>query len=152
MTRPLLVLDHHIRDTCHELMAAGGRVTGRALRRALQERYGAAGKTDRVFRVWREETERKSEAARPQLPTDIAELQRRLLVAEEAAKENLARAERAELREQAHQDRWAMEVYRLRQEVQAQPRYAAEIRALQERVLRLTVELHAQRQVISENK
>jgi predicted RNase H-like nuclease (RuvC/YqgF family) len=151
MTRPLLVLDHHIRDTCRELMAAG-RVSGRALRRALRERYGSAGKTDRVFRVWREETERKSEATRPQLPTDIAELQRRLVVAEEAAKENLARAERAELREQAHQDRWAMEVDRLRQEVQAQPRYAAEIRALQERVHRLTVELHAERQVISENK
>jgi hypothetical protein len=151
MTRPLLVLDHHIRDTCRELMAAG-RVSGRALRRALRERYGAAGKTDRVFRVWREETERKSEAAQPQLPTDIAELQRRLLVAEAAAKENLARAERAELREQAHQDRWAMEVDRLRQEVQAQPRYAAEIRALQERVLRLTVELHAERQLGFESK
>jgi hypothetical protein len=151
MTRPLLVLDHHIRDTCRELMAAG-RVSGRALRRALRERYGAAGKTDRVFQVWREETERKSEAARPQLPTDIAELQRRLVVAEEAAKENLARAERAELREQAHQDRWAVEVDRLRQEVRAQPRYAAELRALQERVLRLTVELHAERQLIPEDK
>jgi hypothetical protein len=151
MTRPLLVLDHHIRDTCRELMAAG-RVSGRALRRALRERYGSAGKTDRVFRVWREETARKSEATRPQLPTDIAELQRRLVAAEEAAKENLARAERAELREQAHQDRWAMEVDRLRQEVQAQPRYAAEIRALQERVLRLTVELHAERQLTSESK
>jgi predicted RNase H-like nuclease (RuvC/YqgF family) len=152
MNRPLMVLDHHIRDTCRELMAAGGRVSGRALRRALRERYGAAGKTDRVFQVWREETESKSEAARPRLPTDIAELQRRLIVAEEAAKENLARAERAELREQAHQDRWAMEVDRLRQEVRAQPRYAAEIRALQERVFRLTVELHAERQLISENK
>jgi hypothetical protein len=151
MTRPLLVLDHHIRDTCRELMAAG-RVSGRALRRALRERYGSAGKTDRVFRVWREETERKSEATRPQLPTDIAELQRRLVGAEEAAKANLARAERAELREQAHQDRWAVEVDRLRQEVRAQPRYAAEIRALQERVLRLTVELHAERQLIPEDK
>jgi hypothetical protein len=151
MTRPLLVLDHHIRDTCRELMAAG-RVSGRALRRALRERYGAAGKTDRVFQVWREETERKSEGARPQLPADIAELQRRLIAAAEAAKENLARAERAELREQAHQDRWAVEVDRLRQEVQAQPRYAAEIRALQERVLRLTVELHAERQLGSESK
>jgi hypothetical protein len=147
MTRPLLVLDHHIRDTCRELMAAG-RVSGRALRRALRERYGSAGKTDRVFRVWREETERKSEAARPRLPSDIAELQRHLIVAEEAAKGNLARAERAELREQAHQDRWAMEVDRLRQAVQAQPRYAAEIRELQERVLRLTVELHAARRLL----
>jgi len=150
MTRPLLVLDHHIRDTCRELMAAG-RVSGRALRRALRERYGSVGKTDRVFRVWREETERKSDASRPQLPTDIAELQRRLIVAEEAAKKNLARAERAELRERAHQDRWAVEVDRLRQEVRAQPRYAAEIRALQERVLRLTVELHAERQPRPEN-
>lgn len=152
MSRPLLVLDQHIRATCRELMAARGRVSGRALRRALRERYGSAGKTDRVFRVWREETERKSYAAPPELPTDLVELQRRLVVAEEGAKENLSRAERAELREQAHQDRWAMEVDRLRQEVRAQPRYAAEIRELQERVLRLTVELHAARQLLSEHR
>jgi hypothetical protein len=142
------LLDRHIRGTCRELLAAGGRVSGRALRRTLRERFGAAGKTERVFQIWREETAVKAEAARPQLPTDIAELQRRLLAAEQSAAETLARAERAELREQAHQERWALEIDRLRQEARAQPKYAAENRALQDRVLRLTVELHAARQLM----
>jgi hypothetical protein len=46
-------------------------------------------------------------------------LKHRLAAAEAAAAENLARAERAEYREQAHQDKWAMEVDRLRQEIKA---------------------------------
>jgi len=147
----LLLLDSQIRSTCRELLAAGSRVSGRTLRRTLQQRYGASGKTDRVFRIWREETTKYSDLARPQPPTDIVELQRRLSAAEQLAAESVARAERAEVREMAHQDRWAMEVDRLRQEVRNQPRYAAEIRELQERVLRLTVELQAARWVIQRN-
>jgi hypothetical protein len=143
------LLDHQIRHTCRDLIAGGGRVTGRRLRRTLRERFGAAGKTDRVFQIWREETVRSAEAARPKLPTDIAELQHRMLAAGQLAAETLARAELAELREQAHQDRWAMEIDRLRQEAHARPKYAAEIRALQERVLRLTVELHAARTLLA---
>ena len=38
-----------------------------------------------------------------------------------------------------------MEVDGLRSQVRAQPNYAAELRALQEQVLKLTVELHATR-------
>jgi hypothetical protein len=49
----------------------------------------------------------------------LAELQRRLVVVESASAENLARAERAEFREQAHQDKWALEIDRLRQELKA---------------------------------
>ena len=147
----MLLLDAHIRSTCRELLEAGGRVTGRALRRTMQSRYGTSGKTDRLFRIWRQEMEQHSERARPQPPTDVVELQRRLAAAENMAAENIARAERAEMREMAHQDHWAMEVDRLRQEARNQPRYAAEIRQLQERVLRLTVELHAARQMILNN-
>ena len=51
----------------------------------------------------------------PTLPVEVAELQRRLVVAEAVAAEMLARAERAEYREQAHQEHWAVEVDRLRQ-------------------------------------
>jgi hypothetical protein len=43
----------------------------------------------------------------PSFPPEIAELLRRLTEAEAAATENYRRAERAELREQAHQYRWA---------------------------------------------
>ena len=53
------------------------------------------------------------------VPVDVADLRQRLAAAEAAAAENLARAERAEYREQAHQDKWAMEVDRLRQELKA---------------------------------
>jgi hypothetical protein len=56
-------------------------------------------------------------AEMPALPTEVVELQRRLVAAEQSAAENLARAERAEYREEAHQEKWAMEVDRLRMEV-----------------------------------
>lgn len=148
----MTLLDGHIRTVCRELLAARGRVSGRVLRATLRKRFGAPGKTDRVFRIWREETAKHVEAARPRPPADIAELQHRLSAAERLAAESVARAERAELREMAHQERWAQEVDRLRQEVRHQPRYAAEIRELQERVLRLTVELHAARELLKSTR
>ena len=37
------------------------------------------------------------------------------------------RAELAELREQSHQDRWGMEIDRLREQLRAQPNYASEV-------------------------
>jgi len=123
--------DRAIRLTCRELIATRTRVTGRELRRTLKERFDSVGNTERIFRIWREEVAAKEEEGRaPELPADTAELQRRLLTAEESARANLARAERAELRERAHQDRWAIEVDQLRQQVRNQPNYAAEIRKL----------------------
>lgn len=115
-------------------------MSGRALCAELRTRFGAVGKTERVFHIWREETAAKAAAV---APGDAAELRQRLAAVEGAAAENLARAERAEYREQAHQDKWAMEIDGLRSQLRAQPNYAAELRALQEQVLKLTVELHA---------
>jgi hypothetical protein len=126
-----LLTDRAIRHTCRELLQKDARITGRELSRTLKEKFNASGKTQRVFRIWREEVVAKEEEGRvPSLPPDTAELLRRLKEAETAATENLARAERAELREQAHQDRWAAEVDQLRQQVRNQPNYAAEIRNL----------------------
>jgi hypothetical protein len=51
----------------------------------------------------------------------------------------------AELREQAHQDRWFLEIDQLREQLRAQPNYAREVRTLQSTVTRLTVELAALR-------
>jgi hypothetical protein len=132
-----------VRATCRELLSRGGRLSGRALCAELRRRFGAVGKTERVFQIWREETSAKVTAAL--VPGDLVELERRLAAAEVTAAENLARAERAEYREQAHQDKWAMEIDQLRAQVRSQPNYAAELRALQEQVLKLTVELHAAR-------
>jgi len=102
-----------IRVTCRELLRSEGRVSGRRLCQELRRRFGAVGKTERVFAIWREELAAKA------VPVDVADLKQRLAGAEAAAAENLARAERAEYREQAHQDKWAMEVDRLRQEIRA---------------------------------
>ena len=112
--------DQRIRSTCRELIGARRRVSGRGLCAELRRRFGAVGKTERVFAIWREEV---AKAAAPvadaKLGQEIAELRRRVVAAEAAAAENLARAERAELREEAHQEKWALEVDRLRRELQA---------------------------------
>ena len=145
-----LLSEHSIRAVCVELQSAGSPVTGRQLRRALKERYGAVGKTERVFRIWREVI-----AARvvPK-PAPVAEpapegWKEELDALAATAEQYRLRAERAEYREEAHQNKWAMEVDQLRQAVSSQPRWAAEIRSLQEQVLRLTVELHATRRVLA---
>ena len=140
--------DHRIRSTCRELLASGARLTGRGLRRELRDRYGAVGKTARVFQIWREES--AASQATPAVPADVAQMAERLHAAETAAATASARAERAEMREEAHQTRWAMEIDGLRQQLRAQPQYAAEIRRLQDQVMRLTVELHAARRQLAQ--
>lgn len=81
----------------------------------------------------------------PALPVDIQQIQERLKQAEAHAAEQRVRAEVAELREQSHQDRWALEIDRLREQLRAQPNYAREVRGLQSTVTRLTAELAALR-------
>ena len=141
-----LLPDAVIRSVCRELLRLNSRATGRRLTRELRTRFGAVGRAERVFRIWREE----SEAVRAQayamthvssLPTDTRELQQRLEIAEKAAADLLARAERAELREQAHQDHWALEIDRLRLELAEQPAQVGEIRRLRAEVSRLTIQL-----------
>jgi hypothetical protein len=109
----LQLSDQSIRETCRELVRKHGTVSGRRLSEELRRRFGAVGKTMRVFRIWREECQKPAAA----LPGDIALLQRRVEAAEAAAAEYLKRAELAEFRERAHQDHWAQEVDRLRQEI-----------------------------------
>src|ERR1700675_839866 len=107
-----------IRTTCRALLTTRSTISGRQLRRELLERFGAGGKTERVFQIWREAmAERTRAAVIGALPTDVAELQRRLTAAESQAAANLKRAELAEYREQAHQDHWAMEIDNLREEL-----------------------------------
>lgn len=105
--------ERSIRSTCRELLARHGKISGRGLCAELKRRYGAVGKTERVFAIWRQEV------SAAMLPPDIKDLERRLAAAELAAAQNLARAEQAEYREQAHQDMWAMEIDRLRQAMNA---------------------------------
>jgi hypothetical protein len=113
----LQLSDQRIRATCRELVKNHGSVSGRQLSEELRRRFGAVGKTLRVFRIWREECGLGSATAPLRLPADLALLQKRVEVAEALANEYLKRAELAEFRERAHQDHWAAEVDRLRQEV-----------------------------------
>jgi hypothetical protein len=136
--------EQRIRSTCRELIAKHGGVSGRRLRVELRRRFGAVGKTERVFAIWREEVVAASRSpvmAPANVSVELAELRRRLKLAETLAAENLARAERAEYREQAHQEKWAMEVDGLRQAARGQPDQAATIRVLQEQVLKLSQNL-----------
>jgi hypothetical protein len=111
--------DFQIRSTCRALLKGGRVISGRQLRRELNERFNAVGKTERVFQIWREAmAEQQRAAVLGALPTDVSELQRRLQAAESQAAANLKRAELAEFREQAHQDHWALEIDKLRQELQ----------------------------------
>lgn len=110
-----------IRATCRELIVRNPDLTGRQLRRELKDRFGAVGKTERVFAVWREESAARQRAtAAAELPTNIAELQARLRAAEAEAAENLKRAELAEYRERAHQDHWALQIDQLKQKLQSE--------------------------------
>jgi hypothetical protein len=133
-----------IRATCRELITQEGPISGRRLRAELRSRFGAAGKTQRVFRVWREMTQRMAEGAGT---TD--DLKGQVATAEQAAARNLERAELAEYREQAHQERWAAEIDQLRQQLNAHQGRAAEMRRLEERVLQLSRELMAAREELA---
>lgn len=104
--------------TCRELTKKHGSVSGRQLCKELRRRFGAVGKTMRVFRIWREECV-PVPAAGVGLSGDLALLQRRVETAEAAAAEYLKRAELAEFRERAHQNHWASQIDRLRQEIAA---------------------------------
>src|SRR5580700_5567416 len=118
------ISDINLRGVCRELLRPGHPVSHRALRQVLLDRFGAAGKTARVLKVLREESARLSAAKGNDDRSNLPALP-------------------AELREQSHQDRWGMEIDRLRELLRAQPNYAREVQTLQRTVTRLTVELAA---------
>ena len=133
--------DQHIRSTCRELMAARPQaLTGRQLRRTLRERYGAVGKTERVFRIWRELAIAESQLLGDP-STKTADMQSQLSEAEATAADAIARAEISEFRARADQDRWAQQIDDLRQKLQANPATQAQVRTLQDQLQRLSIEL-----------
>lgn len=139
--------DAQISAAFDSMRATGGSVSVRALRAALRQQYGAAGKTSRVYEVCRR-LRVPSVSGQPQ----IEDLRRQLLLAEQAASqaqrtrdEALCRAERSEARELAHQDRWADEIHTLRESVDQLKGERTRRQALEEQVLRLQRELQALR-------
>ena len=108
---PLKLTDNQIEMVCREVLAREAAPSGRLLRRALRERYGTVGRTDRVYALWR----RLSVGEEGHSPVTDAERSRwkaRIAAAEQ-------RAQLAEERETRHQDRWASEVHALREKLRA---------------------------------
>jgi len=89
------------------------------MRSALRLRFRSPGKTDRVYAIWR--------AIRAEQPTSLLSLETAALEAQlKEALQRVAhletalfdaeqRAARSEERERIHQDRWAKEIYELRE-------------------------------------
>ena len=108
---PQKLTNPQIEILCREVLARESAPSGRSLRRALRERYGASGRTDRVFAIWRQMSRGVGEGG------SVTDEERQLWSARIAAAEERARL--AEEREIKHQDRWASEIYELREQLRA---------------------------------
>jgi hypothetical protein len=140
--------DQQIMATCRELFASNDAVTGRGLRVELRHRFGFAGRTDRVFAIWRLVRDQRPFGGR-HLQQQGGDMQARLVAAEarvQALEDERDRAEerarRSEARELAHQDRWANEIHELRAAARRLEHEEMLRRRLEERVL----QLHRERQ------
>jgi hypothetical protein len=106
--RPPLVTEQAIRTAVREVAASGARLTGVAVRELLARRYGARGGVSRIYRLIQEiraeERERAARRSTASRASDSGETR-------EAA---IERADLAEHRERAHQERWARETDALR--------------------------------------
>ena len=122
-------------------------MTGRALRSTLRREFGVSGKTERLFAACRQWKARASDVAAPleKLQRELREAQEGRVVALAVRDQALARAERAEARELAHQDRWATEIHSLRESVEQLKSERLRRQALEEQIVRLQRELHSLR-------
>ena len=126
--RPPLLTDDSIRAAIRELAASGERITGVALRDQLAARYGVRGGVARVYRLMRESQRPARDGAVTRVPVRASDESR------DAA---IARADLAEHRELAHQDRWARETDALRTRLAAAEQEARELELARRRVTEL---------------
>jgi hypothetical protein len=137
--------EREMEAVCRELMAAEGRVTVRRLQAELKARLGAMGRGERVLALWRRlgaGAEASGEGA------GVAPASVRAWAARVAAAEQ--RAALAEVRERVHQDRWAGQVYELKQHIEQLSRQARVPNAVHQRYLDAIVEIHALKQRVAE--
>ena len=118
--RPPLLTDAWIHAAIRDVVAGGGRLTGVAVRRLLAHRHGARGGVTRIYRLLHE--------ARRAVPDDRQPQQRAASTppSEESREAAIARADLAELRERAHQERWARDTDALRQRMTETERVTVE--------------------------
>ena len=111
MARPPKIPDGELLTVIQELRAAAPVLTGQALRAELQRRFGFRAGTQRVYRL----LHAPGPPAPPRTPPADFEHQLAELRAERDAA--LQRAELAEFREQATQDRTAHQIFELREKL-----------------------------------
>jgi hypothetical protein len=99
--------DPQIELVCREVLARESVSSVRMLRAALRARFGRVGRSERIASIWRR-------MSRPDVGSEwLGDDERMRLLARVGAAEERTRL--AEEREQGHQDRWASEVYELRE-------------------------------------
>ena len=109
-------------QVCTELLRRHPGLSCRRLRGLLRARFGCSCRTDRVYALWRSiraELERhSSETAEPSfVEQELTRAQQQVASLETALSDAEGRAHKAEERERIHQDRWALEIAALREEV-----------------------------------
>ena len=137
MARPPRLPDATILELIEELRAQHAVLTGTRLREELQARHGVRGGVTRLYRLLHQATQPQPAHLTPPPAAgtnDVVELQAQLAAA-------LERARLAEHREQVHQDRWAAEIHRLREQVQALGDASHRLRVLEQDVLDRSREL-----------
>ena len=141
MARPPRLPDGTILQLIGELRGQHPVLTGTRVREELARRHGTPGGVARIYRLLHQVPAPKPAPSPTALPPptpaidqDLADLQAQLAAA-------LERARLAEHREEAHQDRWAAEIHRLREETRGFHDASHRLRVLEQDVLDRSREL-----------
>jgi len=132
---PKQLSDEQICGVIETLRGREEKVTGMAVRTELRRLFGTPGGVDRVYRLIGEAHATVHPDHQNDLIAEIAMLQQQL-------QEMLKRAQLAEYREQAHQEKWAMEIDLLRQQLRSAQIDSRKLSEAQNQVLELRRELH----------
>jgi hypothetical protein len=129
---PKHLADEQIRGVIESLRQQQKRVTGIAVRTELRRLFGTPGGVDRIYKLinYPPSTEIVGKSG-----DEVASLREQLALA-------VQRAELAEHREQAHQEKWAMEIDQLRQQLRGAQIDSRKLSEAQNQVLELRRELH----------
>ena len=120
-----------IRAAIRELAGREQRITGVAVRELLAARYGARGGVTRIYRVLN--AARADDRDRADQPADTAQS----TPSPESREAAIARADLAEHRERAHQERWARETDALRARLAAAEAASRDAEATKRRIVEL---------------
>ena len=127
--------DEQILGVIESLRQRQKRVTGIAVRTELRRLFGTPGGVDRIYKLINYPPAIDLIGKPSNLYDEVASLREQLVLA-------VQRAELAEHREQVHQEKWAMEIDQLRQQLRGTQIDLRKLSEAQNQVLELRRELH----------